>query len=174
MEVVLLHFPISALAWFKNVFIDVSSGPWQHTRVPLVFVLDAPSPDSVPWVGSVHVLPWDNKCYLHQIRCLCAFSCFAVGMLYCTVVLYKSPDRCSHVSYIRGRKKERTKESKRGYHAVRRNAINAKHSVIEHKVIMKVQRGYTQWGAWAWPSRAGYGINLIMCDLFCLVEPKEN
>lgn len=46
-EVVLLHFPISALAWFKNVFIDVSSGPWQHTRVPLVFVLDAPSPDSV-------------------------------------------------------------------------------------------------------------------------------
>lgn len=46
-EVVLLHFPISALAWFTNVFIDVSSGPWQHTRVPLVFVLDAPSPDAV-------------------------------------------------------------------------------------------------------------------------------
>lgn len=70
-------------------------------------------------------------------------------MLSRTGVLYKSPDRCSQVSYISVRKKERTKESERGYHAVHRNAINAKHAVIEHKVIMKMLRGCTVRGAWA-------------------------
>lgn len=115
-EVVLLHFPISALAWFTNVFIDVSSGPWQHTRVPLVFVLDAPSPDSVTCKAGLDLF---TSCHgTINVLSIRSDVCFAVGMLYCTVVLYKSPDRCSQVSYIRVRKKERTKESKRGYHAV--------------------------------------------------------
>lgn len=41
------------------------------------------------------------------------------------------------------------REDERGYHAGHRNAINAKHSLIEHKVIMKAQRGFTRQGAWA-------------------------
>lgn len=129
MEVVLLHFPISALAWFTNVFIDVSSGPWQHTRVPLVFVLDAPSPNSVTCMAGLDLF---SSCHV-TVNILCissdvctlsdVFSCLV--MLYHTVVLCKSPDRCSQVSYIRVRRTYvRTKESERGYHAVHRKMPN--------------------------------------------------
>jgi len=98
-EVVLLHFPISTLAWFTIVFIDVSSGPWQHTRVPLVFVLDAPSPDPVTCIAGLDLfLSCHDTVNLLHIRCLYAFSCFVLVMLYHIVVLYKSPDRCSQVS----------------------------------------------------------------------------